>query len=297
MTDDIRFCDTPLLRVAYREGGPEDGRPVILLHGWPDDATTYDRVAPPLQAAGWRTYAPWLRGFGETRFRDSTTVRSGEMAAMAQDTFDFADALGIGRFAIVGHDWGARIASVLASTRADRITCCAMMSVAWQPGKLPTPPLPQTRAYWYQWFMATERGRAFVHQHGKEFARTMWDTWSPPGWFDDAQFDGVAHAFENPDWADITLHSYRVRWQEAEPDPRYAALAEAQVSAQSIDVPTLMVQGDDDRVALPSGSEGKEQFYTAGYERRLLAGVGHFPTREAPAQVASLLVEFLSRSA
>ena len=120
MTDDIRFCETPLLRMAYRDGGPADGPPVLLLHGWPDDATTWDRVAPVLQARGWRTLVPWLRGFGPTRFLDPATPRSGELVALAQDALDLADALGIGRFAVVGHDWGARAAAVLASTRPDR---------------------------------------------------------------------------------------------------------------------------------------------------------------------------------
>ena len=295
MSADILSCDTPLLRVAYRVDGPADGPPAILLHGWPDDATTFDRVAPALHAAGWRTYTPWLRGFGATRFHDAGTMRSGEMAAMAQDALDFADALGLARFAVVGHDWGARIASVLASTRPERVSHCALLSVAWQPGKLPTPPLAQTRAFWYQWFMATGRGLAFVRDHGKAFAREMWDTWSPPGWFDDGAFDAVARAFDNPDWADITVHAYRVRWQAAEPDPRHAALAAQQVTVQSIDVPTLMIQGGDDRVSLAGGSEGKERFFTAGYERRVLPGIGHFVTREAPGEVASLLTAFLSR--
>lgn len=295
MTDKTHFCETPLLRVAYRDGGPKDGPPVFLLHGWPDDASTYDGVAPALHDAGWRTITPSLRGFGATRFRDAATPRSGEMVALAQDTLDLADALGIGRFSIIGHDWGARVAAVLASTHGERISRCAALSVAWRPGLLATPPLAQTRAYWYQWFMATARGQDFVRQNGKAFARMMWDTWSPPGWFDDAHFDAVARAFENPDWAEITLHSYRVRWQEAEPDPRYAAFAAAQVAAPSIDVPALMLQGDDDRVALPQASEGTERFYSAGFERHLLRGVGHFPTREAPAHVASILVEFLAR--
>lgn len=291
----IQFCETPLLRIAYLSGGPPDGRPVLLLHGWPDDATTYDRVAPALHAAGWRTYTPWLRGFGATRFRDPATPRSGEMAALAQDALDFADALGIGRFAAIGHDWGARTAGVLAATNPGRISHCAMLSVAWQPGGFQTPPLDQVRAFWYQWFMATARGQAFVRAHGRAFARTMWDTWSPPGWFDEAQFDAVADAFANPDWPDITVHSYRVRWQEADPDPRHAAIAAAQLAATTIDVPTLVLHGDEDRVVLPHTTEGKERFHTAGYERRLLAGVGHFPTREAPAQVARALVEFLAR--
>lgn len=186
-------------------------------------------------------------------------------------------------------------ARVLGSTHAEHLSHCATLSVAWQPGLLATPPLAQIRAYWHHWFMATARGQAFVREHGKAIAREKWDLCSPSGWFDDAGYEAVARSFANPDWAEIPLHSYQVRWQEAEPVPRYATLAAAQVTAGSIDVPTLMIQGDRDGVALPELSEGKEKFHTAGYERHLLAGVGHFPTREAPAQVAALLVDLLAR--
>ncbi|MGT2466237.1 alpha/beta fold hydrolase [Mesorhizobium atlanticum] len=173
------FCDTSLLRVAYLSGGSEGGSPVLLIHGWPDDATTFADVAPSLQAAGFRTFAPWLRGFGKTSFHSDKTMRSGEIAAMAQDALDFADAIGLERFAVVGHDWGARIAYLLASVFPQRITCCAALSLGWQPGPPPTPPLKQARAFWYQWFMATERGEEFVRQHGHSFARFQWDSWSP----------------------------------------------------------------------------------------------------------------------
>lgn len=287
------FCDTALLRVAYLSGGSEDGQPVLLLHGWPDDATTFAEVAPYLQAAGFRTFAPWLRGFGKTSFHSDETMRSGEIAAMAQDALDFADAIGLERFAVVGHDWGARIAYLLASVFPQRITCCAALSLGWQPGPPSMPPLEQAKAFWYQWFMATERGEEFVRQHGHSFARFQWDSWSPPGWFDDTLFERVAGSFENPDWPDVTLHSYRVRWGEADPDPNYAELARRQVEAETISVPTLVLHGDDDRVVLPASSEDKEPYFTAGYERVLVPGVGHFPTREAPAQVRARLEKFL----
>src|SRR5262245_3628160 len=127
-------CETPLLRIAYEAGGPQDGAPVLLLHDWPDDASTFDAVAPALHRAGWQTFAPWLRGFGQTRFLSPHTMRSGEIAAMAQDALDFADALGLARFAVVGHDWGARIAYLLASVVPERISHCAAMSLGWQPG-------------------------------------------------------------------------------------------------------------------------------------------------------------------
>lgn len=287
------FCDTPTLRIAYLCGGPADGRPLMLLHGWPDDATTWDAIVPRLHAAGFRTYRPWLRGCGPTRFRSNDTPRSGETAALAQDALDFADALGLDRFALAGHDWGARTTYFLACTQPHRIVRCAALSLAWQPGLLPTPGLRQAQAFWYQWFMRTERGADTVRREGRAFARMMWDTWSPPGWFDEATFDRVARSFlENPDWAQITVHSYRVRWQEADTDPAYAASSKAALDATHIAVPTLMLQGDDDRVILPETSVGKEPFFTAGYARELVRGVGHFPTREAAREVGVRLATF-----
>ncbi|TPL78946.1 alpha/beta hydrolase [Mesorhizobium sp. B2-3-13] len=289
----VSFCDTPLLRIAYLDGGLQDGPPVVLLHGWPDDATTYARISPVLHEAGFRTFSPWLRGFGQTSFLSKETMRSGEIAAMAQDVLDFADALGLSRFAIVGHDWGARIAYLLASIFPDRISCCAALSLGWQPGKPATPAPEQAKAFWYQWFMATARGAEFVRKNRKEFARFQWDSWSPLGWFDDTIFDKVAVSFDNPDWPDVTLHSYRVRWGEAEPDPCYAELARRQTSVKIITVPTLTLHGGDDRVVLPPSSEGLEEHFTAPYKRVVLDAVGHFPTREASHEVSRLLASFL----
>jgi pimeloyl-ACP methyl ester carboxylesterase len=289
----VSRIETPILDIAYEAAGPDDGMPVLLLHGWPDDVRTYDGVAGTLNEAGFRTYAPWLRGYGETRFRSAGSMRSGQISAMAQDALDFIDALGIERLAVLGHDWGARIGYVLASLYPERITRLAALSVGWRPGELATPPLGQARAFWYQWFMATERGAEFVRKNGKVFARNQWDTWSPAGWFDDATFERTATSFENPDWVAITLHSYRVRWGEAEPDPTYADIERRSKTVTEITVPTLMIQGGDDRCVLPQSTEGAGPFFTGGYRRAVLDGVGHFPTREAPTEVAPLLLEFL----
>lgn len=288
---------TPILDIAFEIGGPDDGPSVILLHGWPDDVRAFDFIAPALHDAGLRTFAPWLRGFGPTRFLSSQTMRSGQIAAMAQDVIEFADALKLERFAIVGHDWGARIAYLLASVAPDRVRQIAALSVGWQPGEFVTPPFEQARLFWYQWFMATERGAEIVRRNGKAFARFQWETWGPPGWFNDDAFDATASSFENPDWAEITLHSYRVRWGEAKPDPRYAELEQRQKAARTISVPTLMIQGGDDRCVLPSSSDGKDKFFTGPYRRCVLDGIGHFPTREAPEKVAELLLEFLQVAA
>ncbi|MGO9135306.1 MAG: alpha/beta fold hydrolase [Methylovirgula sp.] len=289
----IQHIETPLLRMAVEIGGPETGTPLFLLHGWPDDPRTYDRIAPALQAAGFRTIAPWLRGFGPTSFLSAETMRSGQIAALAQDVLDLADVVQLDRFAIVRHDWGARIAYLLASVLPNRITRIAALSVAWQPGGLPTPDFEQARHYWYQWFMATERGAAAVRKDGKAFARDQWENWGPKGWFRDADFETTAKSFDNPDWSEITLHSYRVRWGEAAPDPRYAALEAQALAAKMSAVPTLMIQGGADHCTLPRTTESKERYFSKGYERRVLRGVGHFPTREAPQAVDDLLLGFL----
>jgi pimeloyl-ACP methyl ester carboxylesterase len=291
----VQFAATSTLKIAYETGGPADGPPIILLHGWPDDPRTWDKVAPALQAAGFRTVTPYLRGFGETSFLSNQAPRSGEMVAMAQDALDLADALKLEKFFVIGHDWGARIAYVLAAVAPQRVPRICAMSVGWAPGELATPDFEQSRKYWYQWFMATGRGIEAVKKDRKGFARIMWETWAPQGWFSEAEFAATARSFDNPDWVAITLHSYQVRWGEADKDPRHAELDKRAKSAASIAVPTLMIQGGADGVTLARSTEGKGKFFTGGYQRHVLDGVGHFPTREAPERVNKLLLEFFSK--
>jgi pimeloyl-ACP methyl ester carboxylesterase len=287
------FVTTPTLKIAFEQGGPTAAPAVILLHGWPDDPRTFDAIAPTLQAAGLRTIAPWLRGFGPTSFVSKDTMRSGEIVAMAQDVLDLADALGLETFSVIGHDWGARIAYALAAVHPERISRICAISVAWQPGELPTPGFEQARMYWYQWFMATKRGEDAVRRDPKGFARAQWDTWAPRGWFEDTEFEATAKSFENPHWVDITLHSYRVRWGEAAKDPRYRAFDERAKAVKSISVPALVIHGTRDGATLPSASGDQGKYFVGGFARHLLEGVGHFPTREAPDKVVSLLTPFL----
>ena len=289
----LHFATTSILRIAYERGGPDSGTPVILLHGWPDDARTFDQIVPALQAAGFQTVVPWLRGFGPTSFLSADTMRSGEIVAMAQDVLDLADALNLKTFAVVGHDWGARIAYALAAICPERVTRICALSVGWQPGELPTPDLEQAQKYWYQWFMATERGAETVKRDRRAFARIQWETWAPQGWFKDSEFEITAKSFENPDWPEVTVHSYTVRWGEARKDPRYRDLDQRARSAKAISVPTLMIQGGADGVTVPSTTDGKEKYFTGGYRRDVLDGIGHFPTREAPDAVNKLLIDFL----
>lgn len=291
---DVNSVTAGEVEITYEASGPDMGQPVLLLHGWPDDPRTFDRVVPLLNAAGWRTIVPYWRGCGPTKFLDAATPRTGEPAALATDILAFLDALGFSRLPVIGHDWGARVAYLLAAARPQRVTSIAALSVPWAPGRLGVPPLPQVRAFWYQWFMNTEPGAAFVRENPLAFAREQWVAWSPPGpWFTDETFSKTAPSFQNPDWAAVTLNFYRSRWGADAPDPRFAALRQAAEEAQSIAVPTLVIHGADDTCLLPASFEGQKQFFTGTYRQVELEGVGHFPTREAPEKVAEALLAHL----
>ena len=208
------------LIIDYRETGARDAPAILLIHGWPDDASTWDAVAPALDEAGFRVIVPTLRGFGATRFADAAAPRTGNSAMLAIDAIALMDALGIERFMVAGHDWGSNTAEALAVGWPERIVRLAMLSTPPRLGGMPTPPFEQAQRQWYHWFMATARGAQAVRDDRKGFAHIHWVNWSPPGWFDEATFARVARSFDNPDWVDVTLHSYRARWDEAEPDPR-----------------------------------------------------------------------------
>jgi len=183
------------------------------------------------------------------------------------------DQLRITRFAVAGHDWGARAAYTLAALFPDRVVAAAALSLPHQPGGLfNTPSFAQSRLFWYQWFLCVDGGVAKVREDPKGCARLLWDTWSPPGWFDDAEFAATARSFENPDWVDITVHAYRERWRPEPSDPRYDALKTRLRAAETIAVPTLMIQGGDDRCDPPSTSEGQERWFSGPYRRLVLDG-------------------------
>ncbi|MEH3147536.1 MAG: alpha/beta hydrolase [Methylobacterium frigidaeris] len=282
------------VEITYEAGGPDEGQPILLLHGWPDDPRTWDGVAPRLQAAGWRTIVPYLRGFGPTRFVDPQANPSGQVAALASDILALMDTLGFQKLPIVGHDWGARIAYAIAAARPQRAASIAALSVPWAPGALAVPSLPQVRAFWYQWFMNTGPGADFVRRNGVAFAREQWAVWSPPGpWFTDETFAKTAQSFANPDWAAVTLHAYRVRWGGAEPDPRYAAFETEIHAATGIAVPTLVIYGEADACILPGSFEGQEQHFSGPYREVPLEGIGHFPSREAPEAVAEAVLKHI----
>jgi pimeloyl-ACP methyl ester carboxylesterase len=290
----VHRLTTGVLEIAYETGGPADGPAVLLLHGWPDDVRGFRAITPLLEAAGYRWVAPWLRGFGPTRFLSADTIRDGSGVALAKDAIDVADALGLAMFSVVGHDWGARTAYTIASLWPARLRSIVTLALAYSPGgRFPTPSFEQSQRWWYQWFMATDRGASAVRAKPVEFALQQWKTWSPVGWFTRSEFEATAKSFTNSDWTAITLHGYRSRWKAERNDERYSELRSRLAGVECLCTPTLMIQGGADACDPPSESEEQSQYFAGPYTRLLLEGVGHFPAREAPHEVADNILTHL----
>jgi pimeloyl-ACP methyl ester carboxylesterase len=297
MTSSVDHVATPTLDIEYRRWGAAGARPVLLLHGWPDCAATWTGIAPALASAGHHVLAPSLRGHGGTRFRSESTPRSGQLSALAQDVIDLADALGLERFTVVGHDWGARAAYIASCLWPARVQACVAMSVGWGTNRAQHAlPLSQVRNYWYQWYMSTPRGEALVRDDRIAFTRYIWDLWCPHWKIDPQAFTQTAVAFDNPDWADVVLHSYRHRWGWAPSDPAYDALEARLADPPAIGVPTLMLHGADDPCTAPATSEGREAFFSGVYVRELVMHCGHFPQREQPQVVTQRLLSWLAQT-
>jgi pimeloyl-ACP methyl ester carboxylesterase len=215
--------------------------------------------------------------------------------ALAKDAIDVADALGIKKFSVLGHDWGARTAYILAALWPERLASIVTLALAHSPGgRFPTPSFEQSRRWWYQWFMATEPGAVAVRADPIGFARQQWCSWSPAGWFTESEFRATAESFKNPDWAAVTLHAYRSRWKTELYDERYSGLRSRLASIETIGVPTLMIQGDADLCDPPSESVDQGRHFTGPYKRVLLNDIGHFPAREAPREVAAAAIAHLN---
>jgi pimeloyl-ACP methyl ester carboxylesterase len=287
---------TPLLDISFLDVGPRQGPVLFLLHGWPDDIRGWDKVAPILNAAGYRTIIPWLRGFGFTRFLSGDTIRDGRGVALAQDVIDLADALAVKDFYVAGHDWGARAAYFLGALFPARVNKIAALALGFQPrGEFPIPSYSQARLFWYQWFMCTDGGAAAVGRDPVGFSKMQWDTWSPEGWYEDEEFLKTAESFRNPDWAAITLNGYRSRFLPDPVDHRYDELHRRMSGIAQLRVPTLVINGSADNCDPPSSFDEMENSFTGGYELLTLDGVGHFPPREAPEPVAKALIRHFAR--
>ena len=293
-----KSVETPVLRIGYEENGNAAGFPVILLHGFPDDAHAFDDVAPSLVKAGYRVLAPYLRGFGPTRFRDRSSPRMAEQAAIGQDVIDFADALKLPRFAVAGFDWGGRAAAIAAALHPDRVRAAVLIggytiqnTIA---SSAPTAPAAE-RAIWYQYYFNTERGRAGLQMNRRALCRFLWETWSPTWHFTDETFNRTAPSFDNPDFVDIVVHSYRHRIGNAPGEPRFQEVERQLAERPKINAPVITLYGADDGIARPAAENPNERNQLPGLRaRRVIAGAGHFLPREKPEAVAAAILEVLS---
>ena len=294
----VQQIDAGPLDVGYVDVGPPGGQPVVLLHGWPYDIHSYAEVAPALGAVGYRVIAPYLRGYGTTRFLSHETVRNGQQSALALDVIDLMDSLGIESAIVAGFDWVARSANVVAALWPRR--CKAMVSVSGYlignqaANRAPLPP-PAELSWWYQYYFATDRGRAGYDKYRRDFAKLIWHTASPHWTFDEETFDRSAASFDNPDHVDIVIHNYRWRLGLAEGAPEYAELEERLAEGPVISVPAITLEGDANGAPHPEPEAYAAKFSGAYTHRTIEGGVGHNLPQEAPAAFADAILELGGR--
>lgn len=290
----IKQIDAGVLNVGYAEVGPATGPVAILLHGWPYDIHSFVDVAPILAQAGYRVIIPYLRGYGSTHFLSSETLRNGEPAALATDIIALMDALDIKKAVIAGFDWGARTADIIAALWPER--CRALVAVSGYlissqaAGNAPLPPAAELQ-WWYQFYFATERGRAGYEKYTHDFAKLIWKLASPQWKFDDATFDRSAKAFENKDHVAITIHNYRWRLGLAKGEAKYEEIEKKLAATPVIDVPTITMEGDANGAPHPDPSAYAKRF-SGRYDYRLITGgIGHNLPQEAPQAFAKAVIE------
>jgi pimeloyl-ACP methyl ester carboxylesterase len=290
----LKQIDAGPLNVGYAETGPANGTAVILLHGWPYDIHSYVDVAPLLASAGYRVIVPYLRGYGTTRFLSSETLRNGQPSALAADVVDLMDALKIEKAILGGFDWGGRSADIVAALWPER--CKALVSVSGylvgsqEAGKVPLPPKAELQ-WWYQFYFATERGRAGYDKYRHDFAKLIWQLASPKWAFDDATFDRTAASFENPDHVAIVIHNYRWRISLAEGEPKYDDLEKRLAESPVITVPTITLEGDANGAPHSDASSYAKKFSGKYAHRTIDGGIGHNLPQEAPPAFAKAIVD------
>jgi pimeloyl-ACP methyl ester carboxylesterase len=290
----MKQINAGVLNVGYAEAGPANGPAALLLHGWPYDIYSYAEVAPLLASAGYRVVVPYLRGYGTTRFLSDDTVRNGQQAALAADAIALMDALQIERAIVAGFDWGARSANIVAALWPER--CKGLVAVSGYligsqaANRTPLPPQAEL-AWWYQYYFATERGRAGYERYRRDFNKLIWKLASPQWDFDDATFDRTAASFDNPDHVSIVIHNYRWRLSVAEGEPQYDELEQRLAEGPGITTPTITLEGDANGAPHPESSAYRAKF-TGKYEHRLITGgVGHNLPQEAPQAFAQAVVD------
>ena len=290
----LKQIDAGVLNVGYAEAGPVNGPPVILLHGWPYDIYSFVDVAPLLGSVGYRVIVPYVRGYGTTRFLSSETFRNGQPSAVALDTIAFMDALKIQTAILAGFDWGARTADIIAALWPER--CKALVSVSGyligsqESGKVPLPPKAELE-WWYQYYFATDRGRAGYEKYRHDFAKLIWQLASPKWNFTDAAFDRSAASFDNPDHVSIVIHNYRWRLGLAQGESKYDDVEKRLAESPAITVPTITLEGDANGAPHPEPSAYAKKF-SGKYSHRLIkGGIGHNLPQEAPQAFAQAVVD------
>ncbi|MGH7118786.1 MAG: alpha/beta fold hydrolase [Acetobacteraceae bacterium] len=284
---------TPTLEIAYEERGPSSGMPVVLLHGFPDDVRAWDGTVHRLSAAGCRVILPYLRGYGPTRFRRAETPRSGEQAALGADLLALLDGLGISRAILAGYDWGGRAACIVSALWPERVH--ALVSIGGYNiqdiARNQTPDLPaQEQRYWYQWYFNTERGRAGLASNRYALCRMLWQLWSPNRSFEEATYARTATSFDNPDFVEVVIHSYRHRHGNAPGDPAFAGIERKLAAQPDIIVPSVVLHGAADDVDPAQRSERAHCRFRGPYRREVVPLAGHFLPWEAPEAVAAAIL-------
>jgi pimeloyl-ACP methyl ester carboxylesterase len=294
----LKHVRAGVLDVAYEESGPADGPPVLLLHGFPYDIHAYGEVAPILAEAGCRCIVPYLRGYGPTRFLSDATLRSGEQAALGHDLLALMDALKIPSAILAGYDWGGRAACVVAALWPERAAGLVSLG-GYNIQDIAAAGEPQSpeieHRYWYQYYFHGERGRAGLEKNRRELCKFLWRLWSPAWRFDDATYERSAAAFDNPDFVDVVIHSYRHRFALVAGDPAYADIERRLAAKPRITVPTVTFDGGTDGVAPPGGSAHHARFFTGRHEHRVVAHAGHNLPQEAPREFAEAVLSLGGR--
>ena len=292
----LRNVDAGVLNIAYYEAGPADGPAVMLMHGFPYDIHSYVDVAPQLAAQGCRVIVPYLRGYGPTRFLDKATPRSGEQAAMGADMMALMDALGIKRAVFAGYDWGGRAACVGAALSPERCIglVCANSYLIQDIARAMVPARPDREVpLWYQYYFQIERGRAGLAANRRGIARLLWQQWSPNWDFDDACFERTAVAYDNPDYVDVVIHSYRHRFGLADGDPRYADLQRRLAALPPITVPAMTLDGEGDGVVLATDGSASAPKFTGRRVHRVVPRAGHNLPQEEPEAFAAAVMALI----
>lgn len=295
----MKRVEAGALSVAYEENGAASGRPVLLLHGFPYDVHAYDEVTPLLVSAGCRVIAPYLRGYGPTRFLSLDTPRSGQQAVLAHDLLAFMDALQIQSGVLAGYDWGGRAACIVAALWPERVSGLVSgggYNIQFIPGSIEPQTPEQEFRLWYQYYFHSERGRAGLEQNRYEFCKLLWRLWSPNWHFDEAAYERTAVSFNNPDFVAVVIHSYRHRFSLVAGDPAVEATERRLTERPPIAVSTIALHGSDNGVTPVNSSERHNRFFTAAYERRVIPVAGHNLPQEAPRDFAAAVLSLINRA-